>query len=266
MTCKYATCISLNTIEIPESVTVIKERAFCGCNGLTSLVVPNSVINIGQYAFCGCSNLTSLKLPENVWLSSYAFRSCSSLTSVTIPNGVTFMGFSVFDYCTKLKTVTIGKNLAKIQGESFAYCDNLTDVYCYCKDIPETWSNVFNGSYPEYVTLHVPNSSLEAYRKSIPWMNFGTITKLPEVIYMIDDEPYMTDLFFIGESIIPVAAPEKEGHTFSGWSEIPEIMPNYDVIITGSFTVNSYTLTYTVEGEIYKSYEVEVRNKNNSRT
>ena len=48
-----------------------------------------------------------------------------------------------------------------------------------------------------------------------------------------------------------MAEPEKEGHTFSGWSEIPATMPASDVTISGSFTVNSYTLTYTVDGEEY---------------
>jgi hypothetical protein len=30
-------------------------------------------------------------------------------------------------------------------------------------------------------------------------------------------------------------------------------MPDYDVVVTGSFTVNSYTITYIVDGEEYKS-------------
>ena len=38
-------------------------------------------------------------------------------------------------------------------------------------------------------------------------------------------------------------APEKDGYTFSGWSEIPERMPKHDVIVTGSLTLTSQTFT-----------------------
>ena len=34
-------------------------------------------------------------------------------------------------------------------------------------------------------------------------------------------------------------------------------MPAADVVVMGSFTINSYTLTYKVDGEVYKSYDVE---------
>ncbi len=60
-----------------------------------------------------------------------------------------------------------------------------------------------------------------------------------------------------GASIIPEPAPTKEGYTFSGWSEIPVIMPAHDVIVTGTFDINKYKLTYTVDNEEYKSYDVD---------
>lgn len=73
------------------------------------------------------------------------------------------------------------------------------------------------------------------------------------LIYVVDGEVYETLLVKFGTSITPFAPLHKEGYTFSGWSEIPETMPDYDVVVTGSFTVNSYTITYIVDGEEYKS-------------
>lgn len=49
----------------------------------------------------------------------------------------------------------------------------------------------------------------------------------------------------------------KHFRSFSGWSWIPTKMPSEDVIVTGTFTVNKYKLTYMVDGEVYKTYEVE---------
>ena len=43
-----------------------------------------------------------------------------------------------------------------------------------------------------------------------------------------------------GKTITPEPAPSKGGYTFSGWSEIPETMPDHDVTITGTFIENTY--------------------------
>ena len=76
------------------------------------------------------------------------------------------------------------------------------------------------------------------------------------LVYKVDGEVYKTTEVTYAKDITPEAAPEKEGHTFSGWSEIPATMPAYDVEVTGSFTVNTYKLVYKVDGEVYKTTEV----------
>ena len=78
-------------------------------------------------------------------------------------------------------------------------------------------------------------------------VNYYTLT------YIVDGEEYETYTAAYGTAITPEAEPTKEGYTFSGWSEIPETMPAHDVTVTGSFTINSYKLTYIVDGEVYKT-------------
>jgi hypothetical protein len=78
-----------------------------------------------------------------------------------------------------------------------------------------------------------------------------------KLIYMVDGQMYKTVSYDFGDAITPEPAPTKEGHSFSGWSDIPETMPAHDITVTGSFNVNSYKLTYIVDGEEYKSYTVE---------
>ena len=56
-----------------------------------------------------------------------------------------------------------------------------------------------------------------------------------------------------GDAITPLAAPTKTGYTFSGWSEIPQTMPDDDITITGSFNANEHTITYMIDGEVYKT-------------
>lgn len=69
--------------------------------------------------------------------------------------------------------------------------------------------------------------------------------------YVLDGEIYKTYTYEEGMTIIPEDAPIKKGHAFSGWEGLPEIMPAEDVTVTGSFTVNTYQVTYILDGKAY---------------
>ena len=75
-----------------------------------------------------------------------------------------------------------------------------------------------------------------------------------KLTYLVDDQQYKQYTVKYGETITPEAAPTKTGYTFSGWSNLPTTMPDHDVTVSGSFTVNSYTLTYMVDGAVYKTF------------
>jgi hypothetical protein len=102
-------------------------------------------------------------------------------------------------------------------------------------------------------------SGAEAQNYEISYINGKlTVTAGTFVLtYKVDGEIYKTVNYVYGTTITPEAEPTKEGYTFSGWSEIPETMPDKDVTVTGTFTVNKYKLIYKVDGEVYKTYEVE---------
>ena len=72
----------------------------------------------------------------------------------------------------------IGSDVTNIDGSAFAKCPELVDVYCLAENVPETSSNAFQESYPEYSTLHVPAASFEAYKTTVPWSSFGTVVTL----------------------------------------------------------------------------------------
>ena len=78
-----------------------------------------------------------------------------------------------------------------------------------------------------------------------------------KLTYTVDGAEYKTFELEYGATITPESEPTKEGYTFSGWSEIPETMPAHDVTVAGTFSINKYKLIYTIDGEEYKSYEVE---------
>ena len=80
--------------------------------------------------------------------------------------------------CSGLTTIKIGSGVKEIKEQAFMDCPELSDVYCYADNVPSTKSNAFSGSYIEYLTLHVPKSALEQYKKTAPWSNFGKIVSL----------------------------------------------------------------------------------------
>ena len=83
------------------------------------------------------------------------------------------------------------------------------------------------------------------------------VTKFFKLLYQVDGVDYKSFDIEYGATITPEAEPTKEGYNFSGWSEIPATMPAHDVTITGTFIINKYKLTYIIDGEVYKTYEME---------
>lgn len=83
------------------------------------------------------------------------------------------------------------------------------------------------------------------------------VPNLYKLTYMVDGVVYKSYDVAYDSPITPEPEPNKEGHTFSGWSYIPSKMPAEDVVVSGTFTVNKYKLTYMVDGEVYKTFEVK---------
>ncbi len=175
----FMMCTSLSSVSIANTIASIGHQTFRGCKNLTTIIVPNSVTNIGRSAFMDCIGLTSITIPNNVTSIGWsAFQGCSSLLSVTIPNSVLQIGENAFYKCSNLHTITIGSGVNTIKNKVFSNCENLADVYCLAKSVPSTFVNAFNESYIEYVTLHVPAESVNAYKVAEPWKNFKSIVAL----------------------------------------------------------------------------------------
>ncbi len=79
-----------------------------------------------------------------------------------------------------------------------------------------------------------------------------------KLTYMIEDNEYVEYKSYMlnyGETITPEPAPVLEGYTFDAWSEIPSVMPAYDVVVYGTFSINTYKATYIVDGVEYATEE-----------
>ena len=78
------------------------------------------------------------------------------------------------------------------------------------------------------------------------------------VTYLVDGEQHgEIETYKYGQDIDPLRdRPEKEGYTFNGWNgTLPEQMGTEDIVITGTFAINSYNVTYLIDGEPYGASE-----------
>ena len=112
------------------------------------------------------------------------------VTELGIPNSVTSIGYYAFAGCSGLTSVTIGSGITNIGEHAFGTCPKLSDVYCLAESVPSTFHNAFEYSYIEYATLHVPATSINAYKAAEPWKNFKNIVEYidPSVIQGISLE------------------------------------------------------------------------------
>ena len=133
-------------------LTTVGDNAFEDCISLTSIEFPDSVTSLGQYVLSGCGSLESLKIPAGVTEIPYCMISNStadeksSLTSITIPAGITKINNYAFRYCTSLSEVVFegDSELTSIGQTAFKGCTALTSI-----TIPASVQSIGNASFEE---------------------------------------------------------------------------------------------------------------------
>ena len=171
----FANVACIESVQIPNSVTSIRNGAFAGCDGMRliivsdenpcyksvnglllskdgkklvqgvngDVVIPDSVSQICSSALSGLGGLTSVRIPDGVTsIGSYAFEDCTGLTSITIPSSVTSIGWGAFCGCSGLGNVAIGNGVKSVEGSSFYNCSSLASV-----TIPASVTNIANMAF-----------------------------------------------------------------------------------------------------------------------
>ena len=246
---------NLNTSEVTDMSVM-----FQNCHSLETLDLSSfktSKVTSMHGMFFNCGNLKSVVLPNGLtFIDTYLFISCNSLKEVLIPSSITSIGEYAYQYCTSMNEITIPASVTSIGDNAFSY-SGLTKVTSLMQTPCGISSTVFED-VSNNATLYVPAGCKAAYEAADHWKDFKKIMgPSSNLIYMVDGEEYRSYEIEHGSAITPEPAPSKEGYTFSGWSEIPEIMPAKDVTITSSFNVNKYNLIYKVDDNDYKTYNVE---------
>ncbi len=83
------------------------------------------------------------------------------------------------------------------------------------------------------------------------------------ITYRVDGTQYGgVETYAYGENITIRDIPVKTGYTFSGWDRtLPSTMPDEDIVVSGSFTVDKHTASFYVDGTLYEAVETEYGKK-----
>ena len=248
--------IAFGTPITAEAAPEAKEGyTFSGWQGLPATMPANDVTVTGTY------NANTYKLTymvDGVEYKSYDIAYGTSITAEAAPTkeGYTFSGWSDIPATMPAGDVTVTGTFAvntykltyMVDGVEYRSYDVEYGTPITAEAEPEAKEGyTFSGWQGLPATMPAENVTVTGT------YNANTYS----LIYVVDGVEYKRYDVAYGSTITPEAAPTKEGYTFSGWSDIPATMPAGDVTVTGTFAVNTYKLTYMVDGVEYRSYDVE---------
>lgn len=152
----FAQKSNLQTISIPNSVTVIDGYAFSNCTALADIVIPDSVTLIGYGAFEYCDKLVNITIPNGVKsIGGYCFFYCSGLQYITIADSVENIEMGCFQVCGKLRGARLSASLSVLATDLFRGCYALVDV-----EIPEKVTTIntraFHGC--KFTSITIPEN------------------------------------------------------------------------------------------------------------
>ncbi len=178
-------CSALTGINIPATVTEIKDLAFSNCSKLSSITIPEGLTTIGKDAFSGCSamkyaefasvealcktefaniaanplynahhlyiageEMTDVVIPETIEQLNYTFAGCDAITEITMPKSIKTIGDYALYNCAALPTVRIPESVNTIKEFAFAGCKSLTEI-----GIPASVESIGNAAFYKCINL-----------------------------------------------------------------------------------------------------------------
>ena len=107
-------------IDLPNTVTVIENKAFRNCSTLVRISLGQSLERVGEESFMFCEDLKSVALPNSLKeIGMDAFAVCKSLPEIIIGDSVKVIGEAAFGSCESLVSITLGKSVEFVNDMAF---------------------------------------------------------------------------------------------------------------------------------------------------
>lgn len=157
------------TLQLPETVTSIGDKAFSNNKAITRFVFPKHVDKVLS-TFSGCTNLTEVVLPEDATeIYKEAFRG-TGIKQIIIPEGYTTIMGEAFKNCPQLETIVLPSTLTTLKGGyHFQNSPNIKHVLCLSKNAPIAnlsdyrWDEIFDTQVYNTAQLYTPQDASYDY-------------------------------------------------------------------------------------------------------
>ena len=255
----FNTCVSLESINMPEGITEIREFAFANA-GIRDIVLPEALTKIGNNAFQQ-SKLESLALQKNVteigkdafYLDSYlktitvspentTFDSRNNSNSIidtatntlilgssstVVPDSVTTIGERAFFSLKGLAEISLPEGVITIEDSAFGLCASLSKIV-----LPESVAQIASGAFRG-------NERLVAWVHRDSYAHTYAIDE--DIVYTLIEEPPINTVAGV-EMSFPLL--EAEGQPFRAF----EILTPENTLIEVYY--------YDSEGELIEQPEI----------
>lgn len=165
----FEDCINLETVVMSSNVTYIGVSAFRRCNKLTEIIIPDSIEAVDRLAFSGCDSLNYSEYDNALYLGNsdnpylvLATASSKEITSCQIHQDTRIIAGNAFD-SSNLESIVVPDTVTFIGGGAFMWCPQLTNV-TLSDSITSIESNLFENC-PSLETLILPDN-IEAIKDS----------------------------------------------------------------------------------------------------
>ena len=268
---------SLRSVVITDREEQIYHNEFYGCTNLQNVTIGNGVKSIGNYAFSGCSSLDKFAFGSSMQrIGEEAFSDCTNMTEIcsSAMNPPT-CGTQALDDINKwnciLKVPTgyMAAYQAADQWKEFFFIEDIVEVATYTLTFMVDGEVYHTVELPCEAAVTMPATptkegyTFSGWDKTLSTMPAedvtisGTFTiNKYQVTFKVDGAVIASDSLEYGTAITVPTMPEREGYTFSGWSEVAETVPAHDVTYDASYTANIYKVYYFVGVTLVHTAEV----------
>ena len=134
----------LREVKLPKYLRRIRLSAFEGCSNLVSMEIPDTVTEIGEKAFLDNVRLSTLTFGQNsqlVSIGDYAFSGCAKMRTFTVPSKVTTLNATAFYRDTSMMAFDVqsgNTSFSAKEGVLFNYTGST--LVCYPAGVAGTYT------------------------------------------------------------------------------------------------------------------------------
>ncbi len=165
----FAMCKKLTSVNIPSSVKSIAGDIFYGCENLKEITIPGKDISYNDRAFYG-SSIEKINLTEGITKINNGMFNGTKITDVILPSSVKSIAKAAFQN-SKVKSVTINGTFSKNAVDPYAFMDTSVN-----KSIEDFYFKYSTGAaYPDSYDV--------SYDEEIGYWHFKVIPQNTSTIY-----------------------------------------------------------------------------------